>query len=218
MADGTRPRATMLRDHLSTSRRAEQIMGMPAQTMDRWTAQEVRELIDAAPLATPRYELVDGELLVTPSPSFPHQRAVGELLVALHAFLEHERVGVSVSSPADVELEPEDVRQPDVYVVSTSESRRVLREGNPVRELLLAIEVVSPSSGRHDRLKKRPGYQRHVDEYWIVDIDSRLVERWRPEDERPEILSSTIVWRPREANNSMEIDLPSFFARVLGEA
>ena len=192
-------------------------MGMPAQTLHRWTAREVRELIDAAPLATPRYELVDGELLVTPSPSFPHQRAVGELLVALHQYLETQRVGVVVSSPSDVELEPEDIRQPDVYVVPINESRRVLRDGNPIRELLLAIEVVSPSSGRHDRVKKRPGYQRHVDEYWILDVDSRLVERWRPGDERPEILTTTIAWQPRDATSSVEIDLPSFFARAWGD-
>jgi len=193
-------------------------MGMPAQIMRRWSAQEVRELIDAAPLATPRYELVDGELLVTPSPSFPHQRAVGQLLVALHDFLARETVGMPVSSPSDVELETEDIRQPDVYVVPMNEGRRVLRDGNPVRELLLAIEVVSPSSGRYDRVKKRPGYQRHGTEYWVVDVDSRLVERWRPEDERPEILSTTIGWRPPGANSSLEIDLPSFFARILGEA
>ena len=217
MGGTTRHSMRLSRCHLSTNRRPEHIMGMPAETMRRWTARQVRELIDAAPLATPRYELVDGELLVTPSPSFAHQRAVGLLLVALHGFLERERVGEPVSSPSDVALEPEDVRQPDVYVVPISESRRVLREGNPVRELLLAIEVVSPSSGRHDRVKKRPGYQRHVDEYWIVDIDSRLVERWRPSDQRPEILSTTIAWQPPDASSSMEIDLARFFARVLGE-
>ena len=60
---------------LPAQRRAEQIMAMPA-AQRRWTAQEVRELIAESPLATPRYELVDGELLVTPSPNWPHQRAV----------------------------------------------------------------------------------------------------------------------------------------------
>ena len=50
-------------------------MAMPAETGRRWTAREVRELIEAAPLATPRYELVDGELLVTSGPHPIHQRA-----------------------------------------------------------------------------------------------------------------------------------------------
>ena len=56
----------------------EQVMGMPAVGR-RWTAREVRALIEESPLASLRYELVDGELLVTPSPGFPHQRAVTRL-------------------------------------------------------------------------------------------------------------------------------------------
>jgi Uma2 family endonuclease len=140
-------------------------MAMPAETTRRWTAREVRDLIAGQPLYTPRYELVDGELLVTPSPAPPHQIVVRELIMALGDYLRREPVAEVLHSPSDVELEPEDVRQPDVFVVSRAELKRVVREGNPVRELLLAIEVLSPSSGRHDRVTKRPGYQRHVPEY-----------------------------------------------------
>ena len=56
-----------------------------------------------------------------------------------------------------------------------AEWRRVATEGLPIRELLLAVEVLSPSSSRHDRVRKRPHYQRHVPDYWIVDLDARLV-------------------------------------------
>jgi hypothetical protein len=62
-----RPCVIMRDVRLLPDRRAEQIMAMPAVGR-RWTAREVREIIDKNPLATPRYELVDGELLVTPSP------------------------------------------------------------------------------------------------------------------------------------------------------
>ena len=82
-------------------------MAMPAETARHWTAREVRELIAAAPLATPRYELVDGELLVIPGPGPFHQRAVVELIGALLAYLRVERVGHVTTSPSDVELEPE---------------------------------------------------------------------------------------------------------------
>jgi len=192
-------------------------MGMPAEKTRRWTAREVRDLIAAQPLHTPRYELVDGELMVTPSPAPPHQIASRLLVVALAMYLEREPVADVLYSPSDVELEPEDLRQPDVFVVSRAELERVVRDGNPVRELLLAIEVLSPSSGRHDRVKKRRGYQRHVPEYWIVDLESRLVERWRPGDDRPEILTESIMWRAPAAIDTLTIPLPAFFARAFAE-
>ena len=75
-------------------------MAMPAEISRRWTAREVRDLIAANPLATPRYELVDGELLVTSSPTYPHQRAVARLLVALDAYLGRERLGEVSTSPS----------------------------------------------------------------------------------------------------------------------
>lgn len=189
-------------------------MAMPAETSRRWTAREVRELIAASPLATPRYELVDGELLVTPSPGAPHQMAVGKLLIALSAYLEKEPVGAAIPSPSDVELEPEFVAQPDILVVPAHEWKRVLREGLPIRVLLLAVEVLSPSSSRHDRVRKRPLYQRHVPDYWIVDLDARLVERWTPNDERPQLLTETLAWHPAGATQPFTLELPRFFASV----
>jgi len=192
-------------------------MGMPAERTRRWTAREVRQLTTDAPLATPRYELVDGELLVTPSPSPTHQRAVRELLIALSAYCVRERIGEALASPAEVELQPEDVRQPDVFVVPSLEASRMTREGWPARELLVAAEVVSPSSGRIDRVKKRPGYQARVPEYWIVDTDARIVERWHSEDERPEILTELLEWSATGAGAAFELNLTQFFARVAGE-
>jgi Uma2 family endonuclease len=192
-------------------------MGMPAETARRWTAREVRDLIAAQSLHTPRYELVDGELLVTPSPAPPHQVAARLIVVALSTYLEREGLAEVLYSPSDVELEPEDLRQPDVFVVTRDELRRVIRDGNPVRELLLAVEVLSPSSGRHDRVTKRPGYQRHVPEYWIIDLESRLVERWRPGDDRPEILTQAIVWQGPGSTEPLTMSLPGFFVRAFAE-
>jgi Uma2 family endonuclease len=189
-------------------------MAMPAETARRWTAREVRELIAAAPLATPRYELVDGELLVTPGPGPFHQRAVVELIVALNAYLRVEPVGYVLTSPSDVELEPEFITQPDIFVVPMAEWRRIARDGPPIHELLLAIEVLSPSSSRHDRVRKRPLYQRNVPNYWIVDLDARLFERWAPGDARPELITETLVWQPDGAATPFALDLPPFFALV----
>jgi len=206
--------AILMRATLAQTPSAEQIMAMPAELSRRWTAREVRELIAAAPLATPRYELVDGELLVTPSPAFPHQRAITRLLVALHGYLAIEPIGDAITSPSDVELEPEFITQPDIFVVPRDEVTRVLAAGSPIARLLLAVEVLSPSSSRHDRVRKRPLYQRHVPGYWIVDLDARLVERWTPADDRPEVLTETLSWHPAGATTAFSLDLPRFFESV----
>lgn len=194
-------------------RRAEHIMAMPASdrgTSRRWTAREVRKLIADSPLHSPRYELVDGELLVTPSPGGAHQNAVLILAAALREYLKKYPIGHVFVSPFDVELEPELIVQPDVFVVPMSEARRLVTE-SPARELMVATEVLSPSSGRHDRVTKRPRYQSHVPETWIIDLDARLVERWRPNDDRPEILVDELVWQAPGAPEPFRLHLPSHF-------
>jgi len=191
-------------------------MAMPAAAVPRrWTLAEVRALIDANSAPVPRYELVDGELLVTPSPIGPHQSAARRVLVALNAYVERTGIGEVFHSPFDVELEPETIVQPDVFVVPPDESRRLITE-MPARVLILAVEIISPASARGDRGPKRELYQHRVPEYWIVDLDAALVERWRPDDERPEILRDSITWQPDGASSPFVLDLHDFFGRVAG--
>jgi Uma2 family endonuclease len=202
-------------DLLFPQRRGEHIMAMPA-TQRRRTAREVRQLIADSPLATPRYELVDGELLVTPSPSAPHQRAAFLLARALDDYLQRNQVGDVYLSPSDVELEEETIVQPDVFIVPPDESRRILGE-LPVREMMVAVEVLSPSSGRYDRVTKRWLYSRHLLEYWIVDLDARIFERWRLHAEQPEILVSLLEWHAPGASEHFRLDLPKYFSAVFKE-
>jgi Uma2 family endonuclease len=211
--DRRQARHNVPRAHLFHDPHAEHFMAMPAVNR-RWTAREVRQLIEDNPLVTPRYELVDGELLVTPSPGRWHQRVVLELAVALREYLEREPVGVVMTSPSDVELEPEFLSQPDVFVVPGREWRRI-GDDHVIRELILAAEVLSPSSGRHDRVRKRPKYQKHVPEYWILDLEARLVERWRPNEERPEILTERVEWHPRNATVPFVLAISQLFDRAL---
>ena len=197
---------------LLSSRRAEHYMGMP-QATHLWTPDEVRAL----PEDGHRYEVVAGELLVTPAPSLPHQHAVGSLLRLLQDYLERTRVGYATISPADIEPEAGALVQPDVFVAPLVAGRRP-RAWSEIRSLLLAVEVLSPSSARADRTVKRRLYQRAgVAEYWVVDIDARLVERWRPADERPELLAETLAWRPETSRDPLTVDLQRFFAHVLGD-
>ena len=137
---------------------------MPA-AQRHWTAHQVRQLIAESPPQTPRYELVDGQLLVTPSPNFAHQRAVLLLVLALHEYLERNPIGQAYTSPFDVELEPNTIVQPDVFVLPMREVERVRRE-MPARELLVAAEVLSPSSSRdrrHETASLRPARARVLD-------------------------------------------------------
>jgi len=194
-------------------------MAMPASDRERarrWTAREVRQLIAESPLQTPRYELVDGELLVTPSPILPHQRAVAFLWRALDDYLRGNPVGDAYFSPSDVELEPGTIVQPDVFVVPPHESERSMRE-LPVRDVMVAAEVLSPTSGRHDRVTKRRLYSRHVLEYWIVDLDARIVERWRLDAQQPDVLVTALEWHPTDAAEPFTLDLPKYFAAVFRE-
>ena len=186
-------------------------MGMP-QARTTWTADRVRAL----PYDGKRYEVVDGELLVTPSPAMPHQRAVGELHLRLAEYLRSGSVGEVFLSPADVEFGPRTLVQPDLFVVPLIEGRR-LRDWSEIRSLLLAVEILSPSTARYDRLTKRRLYQREAIEYWIVDLDARVVERWRPHDTRPEILSETLDWQPDPTRDALAIDLPAVFKDAWGE-
>ena len=78
--------------------------------------------------------------------------------------------------------------------------------------LLLAVEVLSPSSVTQDRVDKRDFYlAKGVREYWIVDLDARIVERWTPAHERPEIIRDVLTWHPTGADRALRIDLDEFF-------
>jgi Uma2 family endonuclease len=134
--------------------------------------------------AWPRYELLSEELLVTPAPGGSHQIDVLEIAMLLEDYLQREPIGVVVTSPADLELLPGTITQPDVFVIpSDTRIAGDILQWSDVRRLLLAVEVLSPSSVRVDRVEKRDFYMKAgVDEYWVVDLDAQVVERWTPAD------------------------------------
>jgi len=192
-------------------------MAMPASRAlrRRWTEADFYSARDAAPPGE-RWELVDGDVLVTPSPHWVHQRIIVRLLESVVSYVRAHSLGEAFVSPLDVRLEPGLVLQPDLLVVPAGELRK---RSDVIQRLLLAIEIVSPSSARHDRVRKRPHYQRHrVPEYWIVDDTSQTIERWRPDDERPELLAEQLVWHPAGATEPFVLDLVRFFADVGPEA
>ena len=172
-------------------------MGMPESLLP-WTADRIRALPDDGM----RHESIDGALLVTPAPSRGHQRAVLALIRRLDPYVREQAVGELVVSPADVELDPWTLVQPDLFVEAPG-------------GLLLAIEIVSPASAHADRHLKRIRYQRAgVREYWVVDADARIIDRWRPEDQRPEVVVERLEWRPDPAVDGLVIELHSLFEEI----
>ena len=180
----------------------------------RWT----RAMLEALPDDGQRHEIIDGVHYVTPSPALPHQYVVGELLGALFLYLRAEPIGWALTSPSDIELAPDTIVQPDILVLPRTSDRRPrswAEGGLPI----LVIEVISPSSRSRDRIVKRPRYQRAgIAEYWIVDIESRLVERWAQGDERPEIVTGVLRWLPHGATSALAIELEPIFAAVSEES
>lgn len=189
-------------------------MSMPALRSHRWTVDEVDRLVDERPGYTPRYELVDGELLVTPAPATRHQRILGELYMVVRPYVDQRRLGEVIFSPSTVRLTADSRLEPDLFVIPPVNGRRQ-PASLPITSLSLAVEVLSSGSARYDRITKRRFYQRAgVPHYWVVDGEASLFEIWHPEDERPSIVDSAFEWRPDGAHEALRIDVARFFADV----
>ena len=196
---------------------AEHLMSMPALRQHRWTLEEVERLVDEREGYTPRYELVDGELLVTPAPSAVHQRVLGELYVLVREYVKHHRLGEVRFSPGTVALSPQTRFEPDLYVIPVIDGR-MPRLKDPVTRLLLAAEVLSPSSARHDRITKRRFFQKNgVPQYWVIDPEAQTFEIWTPTDDRAALIDDRLVWQPLETAPAFELDVRRFFAGVADE-
>jgi Uma2 family endonuclease len=177
-----------------------------------WTAEKVRAL----PNDGNRYEVIDGELFVTPAPSWTHQSAVLELAMVIAPYVREHGIGHVLAAPAEVVFGPRNVVEPDVFVVPLVRGEAP-RSWDEVGRMLLAIEVLSPSTRRTDRQEKRELYQRKgVPEYWIVDVEARVIERWRSDASVAEPASGRLQWRPHRFADPLTIDAAQFFARLLG--
>jgi len=189
-------------------------MAMPAHPTE-WTVEMVR----AIPEDSNRYEVIDGELFVTPAPSVAHQRAVLELALLVAPYVRAHRIGEALIAPADVIVYgPRKFVQPDLFVVPLVNGAP-MRAWTEVGRLLLVVEVLSPSTEHTDRGRKRTLYkEKAVPEYWIVDTDERSIERRRPDDSPVEIFNESLHWQPDIDAPPLVIDLPGYFDRVHGLA
>jgi len=148
-------------------------------------APELKRKLDYADyVATPddgkRYEIVDGDLCVTPSPSPVHQRVSRRLQRQLEDYFHGRAIGEVFNAPIDLILASHDIFVPDLLVVSDPDfvSGRGI-EGSPV----LVVEILSPSTRAQDRgVKARRYAELGIEHYWIVDPDKRRIECHRLTD------------------------------------
>ncbi len=167
-------------------------MGMAAPIY--FTAEMVRALPDDGN----RYEVVRGELLVTPAPRLWHQEIVLRMAETIREYPRREPVGHL---------------QPDLFVVPLEQARTL--EWSRITELRLVAEVLSPSSPRADRFTKRGEYQRRgVPVYWIVNPDDRQVELWTPADTFPQFERERLRWHPTGAGTAFEVELSQLFKPI----
>jgi Uma2 family endonuclease len=161
---------------------------------------------EALPADGRRYEIHDGELSVTPAPSFQHQIILTNLLRVLFQQVPTVAPGMVLPAPLDVILADAPVEttivQPDILYVAPDRmamtSRRGI-EGGPT----LAVEILSPSTRTIDRVTKRALYARYaVPHLWLVDPDARTLEAFSLEAGRYVLAVS--------ATGSDPVDLPPF--------
>ncbi len=129
-----------------------------------------------------RYQVLDGELCVTPAPGSRHQEVCGNLFAAIHAYVKARGLGKVFPAPFDVILTEApggtSIVQPDIVFVATDRLDQVSARGMEGAPTLVA-EVLSPTTVTFDRRRKRDLCARHgVAYYWIVDGEARAVEMY----------------------------------------
>ena len=120
-------------------------------------------------------ELWDGELIMSPAPSYYHQKVVLRFYRQLDDWVVSHKLGDVIASPIDMVLSPHRVTQPDVAFISKDRLGIITNTINgPVD---LAAEIISLGDRNRDRIEKRDLYEQYgVKEYWLIDPEAQTVE------------------------------------------
>jgi Uma2 family endonuclease len=149
-----------------------------------------------------RYEIHDGELSVSPTPTFRHQLIIARLLGVLRAHVVEHDLGEVVPSPITVVLSNTSVIEPDIVYLAKDRFGIVGARGTIDGAPTLAIEALSPSTARADRQTKKQLFERHgVPWYWIVDADARCIDVYQ---------SVSSSYGPADRRSGSLDDLPPF--------
>jgi Uma2 family endonuclease len=181
---------------------------MPMATKTRrWTRADLERLPDDGN----RYEVLDGELFVTPQASVPHQWIAVELTARLRTYLNEHTLGV-VLGPGAVIFDDSEL-QPDVLVVPAPVGALPERWELLPRPILV-VEVLSKSTSRRDLGLKPPAYLAlSIPEYWVIDRFERRALVWRGRANSPEIVTTALRWVVRPEIEPLVIPLADILPR-----
>lgn len=180
-----------------------------AQTTGAWTLAE----LDRLPEDSNKYELVDGELLVTPAPSPAHEELAARLRELIVPYVAALKLG-RVYTPRSVVRTDRSQVEPDLMVRPEMQSLPKKWEDMPTP--LLVVEIASKSTRLRDHNQKRKFYREiGVPEYWIVDRETRSI-RIISVNARDVVATSSFEWLPGGATEPLHIDVAAFFLAALG--
>ncbi len=145
---------------------------MATEVIPKLTYEEFRRLPDDGK----RYELIHGEVHLTPSPTTKHQFALQNLSRSLDPFVFKHRLGEIFVAPLDVRLSRDTAVQPDPIFISNSRAR-IIKENYIDGAPDLVVEILSPSTAAHDRATKLALYaEAGVPEVWLLETVAKTVE------------------------------------------
>jgi len=171
----------------------------------RWTLEE----LDSLPDDGNKYELIHGELFVSPAPTDDHETIGARLTRILDPFVERNGLGLIYRPKAVIQLTDSQV-EPDLFVRQPQANRKASWRTAPLPSLV--VEVLSPSTRRRDREHKRRFYlELGVPEYWIVDPDAGTITSIRAG--RADVTSGgQITWSPPGTAESLTFDVSAALA------
>jgi Uma2 family endonuclease len=206
------PTSILVHARTPTARAEER---MPMHTIDgidrsrRWTLEEMHALPDLE--NGTKYELVDGELWVTPGPTEQHNDIVAQLTAILVPYVLAQGLGLVYHPRAALRAGPLTEVEPDLMVRRRNPDPHASWETAP--RPILVIEVASPSTRRRDYGKKRDLYLREgIPEYWIVDGDVRTITVVQSEREEPLVVTDRLTWSPAGAREPLTFDVARVFS------
>ena len=183
-------------------------MGMATQTSS-WTLAELHRLPDDGN----KYELVYGELFVTPPPSPSHEEIIAILLPLVIRYVERWKLGRVYTARAVVRALESEV-EPDIMVRSIAPSTE---DWTKLPIPMFVIETASKSTRRRDRGKKRQFYlDLGVQEYWVVDRETRSIQVVHPGID-DSVEHQSVSWHPNGADEPLVVDVAKLFREPLGD-